>query len=53
MIVFQILAILGELSILFQILAILGELSILLHNIQPISSLEPLQIVQVSSLFDY
>ena len=39
--------------IVFLILAILGELSILLHNTQPISSLEPLQIVQVSSLFDY
>ena len=39
--------------IIFLILAILGELSILLHNTQPISSLEPLQIVQVSSLFDY
>ena len=39
--------------ILFLILAILGELSILLHNIQPNLSLEPLQIVQVSSLFVY
>ena len=39
--------------IVFLILAILGELSILLHNTQPIWSLEPLQIVQVSSLFDY
>ena len=39
--------------IVFLILAIIGELSILLHNTQPISSLEPLQIVQVSSLFDY
>ena len=39
--------------IVFLILTILGELSILLHNTQPISSLEPLQIVQVSSLFDY
>ena len=39
--------------IVFLVLAILGELSILLHNTQPISSLEPLQIVQVSSLFDY
>ena len=37
----------------FLILAILGELSILLHNIRPNSSLEPLQIVQVSSLFVY
>ena len=39
--------------IVFLILAILGELSILLHNIQPNLSLEPLQIVQVSSLFVY
>ena len=49
---------LNSLWILFKmivllILAILGELSILLHNTQPIWSLEPLQIVQVSSLFDY
>ena len=39
--------------IIFLILAILGELSILLHNTQPYSSLEPLQILQVSSLFDH
>ena len=39
--------------IVFLVLAILGELSILLHNTQPNSSLKPLQIVQVSSLFDY
>ena len=39
--------------IVLLILAILGELSILLHNTQPISSLEPLQIIQVSSLFVY
>ena len=49
---------LNSLWILFKmivllILAILGELSILLHNTQPTWSLEPLQIVQVSSLFDY
>ena len=39
--------------IVFLILAILGELSILLHNTQPNSSLKPLQIVQVISLFVY
>ena len=39
--------------IVFLVLAILGELSILLHNTQPNSSLKPLQIVQVSSLFDH
>ena len=39
--------------IAFLILTVLGELSILLHNTQPIWSLEPLQIVQVSSLFAF
>ena len=39
--------------IVFLILAILGELCILLHNTQPYSSLEPLQIIQVSFLFVY
>ena len=39
--------------IVFLILAVLGELSILLHNTKPISSLEPLQILQVSSLCIY
>ena len=39
--------------IVFLILAILGELSILLHNTQPILSLESPQILQVSSPFVY